>query len=88
MVEGTFPPHYSMPKEAGLRVVDYVNPVHNHVPVGACLAADGHIIHETRDSADNELHSFLVDVSNRLWISTLSGEGGEKVILDYLGSNT
>jgi hypothetical protein len=59
MVMGTFPPYDSMPEEASLRVVDYVNPVHNHVPVGACLAADGHIIHETRDSADNELEDLM-----------------------------
>jgi hypothetical protein len=62
MHEGTFPPYYSMPKEAGLRAVDYVNPVHNHAPVGACLAADGHIIHETRDSTDNDLEELMARI--------------------------
>ena len=59
VVEGTLPPHYSMPKEAGLRVVDYVSPVHNNASVGARLAAGGHIANETRDSADVALDELM-----------------------------
>ena len=51
-----------MPEEASLRVVDYISPVHNHASVGACLAADGHIIHETRDSADSELEELMARI--------------------------
>ena len=51
-----------MRKDDGLRVVDYVNPVENHVPVGACLAADGHIVNETRDPADNALEELMARI--------------------------
>ena len=59
MVMSTCPPYDSTPEEASLRVVDSVNPVHNHVPVGACLAADGHIVNKTRDPADVALDELM-----------------------------